>query len=554
MTHTSAGRLLKTTDDSGPAILVANTVPEMFEEAVRRVPDRAVIAYFDGELSYATLDRLATGFAHYLQAHGVVSGDRVAVQLQSSPHFVITVLGAWKAGCVIVPVNPMYRAREVRELLDDSGAVVVVCSEEGYAGILGDVITGTAVRVTVTTGELDFQTRNLPTVFGPVQRRVHAGVDDLIEVAHTQKPNGTALAVTRPEDLAVICYTSGTSGPPKGAMLTHANLLLGGVGTAESLGLPAGVRIFAMAPLFHITGLVVELVQSLILRGTLILPYRFVPSVALDLFTEYRPHFTVGPPTAYSALMATEGASREHLSSFTILLAGGAPLSPAVVDRFEEHFGHYIRNGYGLTETSAACVLMPPGQRGEVDDVTAALANGLPFPDVELRIVDEAGATVETGERGEILVRGPIVTTGYWRKPDETAAALRDGWFHTGDIGLLDDRHMLYVVDRIKDMIIASGFKVWPGEVESVLYQHPAVREAAVIGIEDPYRGQTVKAVVALQPGTDATADELTAWCRERMAAYKYPRVIEILPDLPKTSSGKILRRALRTADHVYKE
>lgn len=257
--------------------------------------------------------------------------------------------------------------------------------------------------------------------------------------------------------------------------------------------------------------------------------------------------YTVGPSTAFMALAAQPSVTRDHFSSFRMISSGGAPLPPALVEKFRASFGPYIHNGYGLTECTAPCASVPQGMDAPVDPVSGTLAVGLPGPHTVVRIVDDQGAEVPFGEQGEILVRGPQVVPGYWRRPDATAETFPDGELRTGDIGFMDEQGWLYVVDRKKDMINASGFKVWPREVEDVLYTHPAVREAAVVGVPDGYRGETVKAYISLRPGVDTDPDELAVYCKERLAAYKYPRHVEILPDLPKTASGKILRRELRS-------
>lgn len=292
--------------------------------------------------------------------------------------------------------------------------------------------------------------------------------------------------------------------------------------------------------------MVCEFAACLATAGTLALAYRFEAGTVLDAFLEHRPAFTVGPSTAYMALMAHPDVTPGHFASFHCMSSGGAPLPPALVERFRADFGPYVHNGYGLTECTAPCASVPPGRRAPVDKVSGTLAVGVPGPDTVVRIVDDAGRDLPFGEQGEIAVRGPQVVPGYWRRPDATAETLPDGELRTGDIGFMDRDGWLYVVDRKKDMINAAGFKVWPREVEDVLYTHPAVREAAVVGVPDPYRGETVKAYVSLRPGACPAPEELAAYCKERLAAYKYPRVVEVLPELPKTASGKILRRELR--------
>lgn len=316
------------------------------------------------------------------------------------------------------------------------------------------------------------------------------------------------------------------------------------------LALPDAPVYYALAPLFHITGMVCELGACLNSAGTLVLTYRFETGVVLEAFAEHRPHYTVGPSTAFMALAAHPDVTPDHFSSFVNISSGGAPVPPALVEKFRAGFGPYIRNGYGLTECTAPCASVPPQLEAPVDPVSGTLAVGLPGPQTVVRIVDDQGAEVPFGEQGEILVRGPQVVPGYWRRPEATAETFPDGELRTGDIGFMDERGWLYVVDRKKDMINASGFKVWPREVEDVLYTHPAVREAAVVGVPDGYRGETVKAYISLRPGADTDPDELAVYCKERLAAYKYPRQVEILPDLPKTASGKILRRELRSRRH----
>jgi long-chain acyl-CoA synthetase len=330
-------------------------------------------------------------------------------------------------------------------------------------------------------------------------------------------------------------------------MNTHGNIAFNAERQRTGSGLPEGCTYFALAPLFHITGLVVQVAGCFANAGTLALAYRFEPGVVLDAFLEHRPAFTVGPSTAFMALMAQPQAAPEHFASFRLISSGGAPVPPALVDAFRERLGPYLHNGYGLTECTAPCASVPPGRTAPVDAASGTLAVGVPGPDTVVRIVDEQGRDVPFGEQGEIAVTGPQVVPGYWRRPEATAAAFPDGELRTGDIGFMDTDGWLYVVDRKKDMINASGFKVWPREVEDVLYSHPAVREAAVVGVPDPYRGETVKAYVSLRPGSAAEPADLITHCEQRLAAYKYPRQVEILPELPKTSSGKILRRELRT-------
>ncbi|MFD5804121.1 MULTISPECIES: class I adenylate-forming enzyme family protein [unclassified Streptomyces] len=521
--------------------------------ALRRVaaetPDRVFLAYFDGRLTYREADRLSDSVAGHLAARGLEPGDRVAVVLQNSPHFVLAVLGAWKAGAVVVPVNPMYKSGEVGHVLRDAEAAALVCSDRAWEAYLRDTAAGSPVRIVLTACELDFQTRGDARVLTFERLPDTDDADDLTAAARAghPAPEGRDPA---PDGTALISYTSGTSGTPKGATNTHRNIMYNAERQRTGLGLPDAPVYFALAPLFHITGMVCEFGACLNSAGTLVLAYRFEPGVVLDAFAEHRPHYTVGPSTAFMALAAQPSVTREHFASFVNISSGGAPLPPALVEKFRAGFGPYIRNGYGLTECTAPCASVPPHLEAPVDPASGTLAVGVPGPETVVRVVDELGAEVPLGEQGEIVVAGPQVVPGYWRRPDATAETFPGGELRTGDIGFMDAQGWLYVVDRKKDMINASGFKVWPREVEDVLYTHPAVREAAVVGVPDGYRGETVKAYISLRPGADTAPDALAAYCEERLAAYKYPRQVEILPDLPKTASGKILRRELRSRKH----
>ncbi|MFF5440237.1 class I adenylate-forming enzyme family protein [Streptomyces achromogenes] len=524
----------------------ADSLVHALRTAVAAHPDRTCLTYFDTRLSYRETDELTDSVAAHLAGRGLERGDRVAVLLQNSPHFVLAVLGAWKAGATVVPVNPMYKSGEVAHVLRDGEVTALICSDRAWETYLRQTAAGSPVRIVLTACERDFQTRDDPRVLTFERLPPAPDADDLTAVARQggRPPEGR---LPRPEDIALISYTSGTSGTPKGATNTHANIMFNAERQATALGLPEAPVYYALAPLFHITGMVCQLGACLSGAGTLVLTYRFEPGVVLDAFAEHRPHYTVGPSTAYMALAAHPGATREHFASFVNLSSGGAPVPPALVERFRERFGPYIRVGYGLTECTAPCASVPPHLEAPVDPVSGTLSVGLPGAETVVRILDDQGAEVPFGEHGEIAVRGPQVVPGYWRRPDATAETFPDGELRTGDIGFMDERGWLYVVDRKKDMINASGFKVWPREVEDVLYTHPAVREAAVVGVPDGYRGETVKAYISLRPGAEAAPGELAAYCKERLAAYKYPRQVEILPELPKTASGKILRRELRS-------
>ncbi|MFI8854519.1 AMP-binding protein [Streptomyces sp. NPDC053499] len=538
--------LAQLTEAQRAPVTPPETVLHAFRAAAREVPDRTALTYFDGRLGYAETDALSDAVAAHLAERGLRKGDRLALMLQNTPHYVLALLGAWKAGAIVVPVNPMYKEREVAHVLEDAEVAALVCSDRAWEDRLRATAAGSTVHTVLTACELDLQTRDDARVLDFERCAPADDAQDLLAVARTGAPAPTGREPAG-DDIALISYTSGTSGAPKGAMNTHANLAHNAERQRVGHAIPEGSCVFALAPLFHITGMVVQLCGCIVNRGTLALAYRFEPGVVLDAFHEHRPAYTVGPSTAFMALAAHPGVTREHFASFHHISSGGAPLPPALVEKFRAAFGPYIGNGYGLTECSAPCASVPPGRQAPVDPESGTLAVGVPGPDTVVRILDEAGEPVPLGQQGEIAVRGPQVVPGYWRRPAETATGMPGGELRTGDIGFMDEDGWLYVVDRKKDMINASGFKIWPREVEDVLYAHPAVREAAVVGVPHEYRGETVKAYVSLRDGADAAPEELSAYCEERLAAYKYPREVEILRELPKTTSGKILRRELRS-------
>ncbi|MGW1024719.1 AMP-binding protein [Streptomyces sp. NPDC002577] len=524
------------------------TALEMFADAVAAAPDRPALTSFGAPMTYRQVDEVSTGVAAHLLERGFRKGDRLGLYLQNTPHFVLALLGAWKAGGVVVPLNPMYR-QELDHMLRDAGVTALVSGEGAWAEHVGATAAAAGVRIALTVRESGTRAAN-GRDGGAIAAGEPAGegVEDLLETARSRAGANVADPGTVPDDIALISYTSGTSGTPKGATNTHRNLTVNAAMHRLYLGVPTGSTVLAMAPLFHITGMVCQLLAAMDLAGTLALSGRFQPGVMLETLRRERPAYMVGPSTAFIALMSHPDFAADAFSSLRVIHSGGAPLPEAVVSRFRDLTGHSILNGYGLTECTAPCINVPPGREAPVDPDSGTVSIGLPMPSVGARIVGENGEDLRPGSIGEIAVDGPMVVPGYWNRPDATAEALPGGRLLTGDVGFMDGDGWFYVVDRKKDMINASGFKVWPREVEDVLYTHPGVQEAAVVGEPDAYRGETVAAYVSLRPGHTATAEELVAHCRARLAAYKAPRRIELLTELPKTTSGKILRRALRHA------
>jgi long-chain acyl-CoA synthetase len=541
---------LKLYDEGVPADLEA-PFPDcvtMFEAAVRDHPDKPLVHYFGTTLTVADVDRQSAALAAAMAEEcGLQRGDRVVVQLQNVPTFLIAMLAIWRLGAIMVPVNPMYKQRELEGLLTDSGARVLIEQESLYPEAGRPAARSTGVTSVITTSELDLvaDPGSVPLLAGVRRERPEGTLDllNLVQGYDGQRPPPVELAA---DDVAFLVYTSGTTGPPKGAMNTHRNVVYNAEVYRQWVHLTPDDVCLAVAPLFHVTGLVAHLAVSLLLPMPLVLGYRFDPAVMAELAERHRATWAMGSITAFIALMNNPEAAGRDLSAMTKIASGGAPIAPSTVEQFEAAFGSYIHNLYGLTETTSPSHGVPFGRRAPVDPTSGALSVGVPVCGYTVRIVDEDRKELPPGEVGELVTEGPGVVPGYWNKPEETAKALPGGRLHTGDVGFMDDEGWFYLVDRQKDMIVASGFKVWPREVEDVLYQHAAVRECGVVGVPDPYRGETVKAFVSFKAGKSAEPEELIAFCKERMAAYKYPRQVEVVDEIPKTVTGKVLRRQLR--------
>jgi long-chain acyl-CoA synthetase len=541
---------LKLYNPGHPAAIIADPSDglSLFRHAVEIAADGPAVLYFDGRLSYRELDEMSDALAAALIDRGFAKGDRLAVYLQNTPAFPLAVLGTWKAGGIVTPINPMNREREVGLIFADSEPKALVALDTLYAEVIAPLPADIPrPEIVITVKALSFQKRDDKRVMPTADLSAHtAEPPDLIALCaefRGRKPG----EVARPQsdDVAFLVYTSGTTGAPKAATNTHGNIAFNGQAIRRWYDLRQGDPVLALAPLFHVTGLVAHLVLPWALAGPTILFYRFEPGVALDAIAEHKPAWTVSAITAFIALMNDANCTRERFVSFRAIVSGGAPIPPSVVETFEARTGCYIHNGYGLTESSAGVIAVPLSGRAPVDPVSGALAIGVPKFGLDAWIADDDGRPAPVGHIGELVLSGPAIVPGYWRKPAETAESMRSDGFRTGDVAFMDSDGWFYLVDRKKDVIIASGFKVWPREVEDVIYAHPAVREVAVIGVKDPYRGETVKAFVSMKPGRTATAEELTEWCRPRMAAYKRPHAIEIREQLPKTVTGKILRRLL---------
>jgi len=483
-------------------------------EAAQMYPDRPAIRLDGTTLSYAQLDDLSARAAGWLRSRGLQPGDPVGIMLPNVPHFPVFYYGVLRAGGAVVPMNPLLKAREVAHYLGDSGARLVLAADSAAAEAAEGAAQAGASAVTV-------------------------GEATLAEIVASSSP---LQEVTRraDDDTAVILYTSGTTGTPKGAELTHANMHRNASVTATSLlGLGPDDVVMGCLPLFHSFGQTCGLNAAVLSGACLTLIPRFSAASALRVIERDRVTVFEGVPTMYVGMLG-EGAGSADTSSLRLCVSGGAALPVEVLHGFEKAFGAVILEGYGLSETSPVATFNRRDRRkpGSI---------GLPVEGVELRLVsvDDGDVPALDGEVGEIAIRGHNVMKGYWKRPEATAAAIRGGWFHTGDLARADEDGFYYIVDRKKELIIRGGFNVYPREIEEVLYEHPAIMEAAVIGIPHPSLGEEVAAAVTLRPGGEVTPDELREWVKQRVAAYKYPRHVWLTDGLPKGATGKILKREI---------
>jgi long-chain acyl-CoA synthetase len=499
-------------------------IAQSLERSARHFADRQAIVFGERVLGYRDLEAAASRAAHALRALGVAQGDRVALYLPNVPEFAIAYLATLKLGAIAVSVNAMLVAEEVRYVLSDSGAKVVCTTAAQWpnvAPLLGSVPS--LEHVVVCEGE---------RAGDPA--RVHA-LAELVAAAPADPFRAVDLDRDAP---AAILYTSGTTGKQKGATLSHGNVVSNTASTRHAVKLEPADRLVLFLPLFHCFGQNFILNAGLAAGAAIVLHRRFELEPVVASIERERVTCFYGVPTIYIHLLAA-GIARERLATVRFWFSAAAPLPAEVAARWREVHGRPIHEGYGLTETSpSACF------NHEIEHRIGTV--GSPIDNVEMKVFDDEDREVPAGARGEIVVRGPNVMLGYWNRPDETARGLRGGWFHTGDIGFVDEDGYFHVVDRQKDMINSAGFKIWPVDVEQVLYEHPAVKECAVIGAPDPVNGEVVAAFVTLQDGARATEDEVKAFCRQRMAAYKVPRKVYFQGDLPKSATGKLLKRVLR--------
>ncbi len=504
------------------------TLADYLDVGLGLAPDKPVVIFEGTPLTYRELDEAANRIARGLVEQGVEVGDRVAIHFDNRPEFLMVFLGVMRAGAVLVPTNVMYTAEEMEHILTDSGAKVLF------------VISPLAEKLGALVAKLDTLAATIELGTGVLPSSIDFGA--FMQAAEPVRPD----IARDPDQVAIIQYTSGTTGKPKGAMVSDNNIL---AVLRNTTNLPGSIEpreddaTLLVLPLFHAYAL--DLVIGRAFQGaqTLVLMPRFDAEKAFQLIEKHGCSIFYGAPPMYHAYVNTPGLEKYDVSSLRACFCGAAPLPVVILERFHELTGVQISEGYGLSETSPTLTNNSAAPKNKPGSV------GLPIREVELRIVDENDNDVAPGDVGEIVARGPNVFQGYWKREQETAEAMRGGWFHTGDLGRVDDEGYYFIVDRKKDMIVVSGYNVYPIEIENVIMRHPAVHDCAVIGMPDDYQGESVRACIVLNEGQSLSEDDLIAYCREHLAAFKCPRSVSIRTALPKNPTGKILKRELRVEE-----
>jgi long-chain acyl-CoA synthetase len=502
---------------AGPMAL---NLASLLTESAERSPDAPAIRLGEVELSYAELDDRSARLATLLREKGVERGDRVGVMLPNVPEFPVAYYGVLRAGGIVVPMNVLLKEREIAFYLEDSGAKLLLAwhgfAEEARAG---------AADAGAELVEVE------PAAFAAT-------------LAELEPSPG--VAETAEDDIAVLLYTSGTTGKPKGAELTHLNLARNAeISSRTTCEVGAGDIVLGALPLFHSFGQSVGMNASLRVGACLTLVPKFDPGEALATMERDGVTHFYGVPTMFGALLHHPERERYDTSALRNCITGGASMPVEVLRGFEEAFGAKVLEGYGLSETSPVASSNHPDMERKPGSI------GTPIEGVEMRVVDESDQPVSRGEVGEIVIRGHNIMKGYWQRPEATAEAMRGGWFHSGDMARVDEDGYFYIVDRKKDLIIRGGYNVYPREVEEVLYEHPKIREAAVVGVPHDEWGEEIGAAVVLHEGEQLSPEEVSAYVKDRIAAYKYPRVVWFLDDLPKGPTGKILKREIETPARV---
>jgi len=540
-------------DEGVPAAIDYPQVPidQNVTNSANKYPDSTAIIFFNHKMTYREFDDLVDRFAAALQKLGVKKGDRVAVHLPNCPQFPIAYYGALRAGAIVVPCNPLYVGRELEHQVKDSGAEVIVTLSSFY-GMVKQIRQAAGLQHVIVANIKEYFPGLLRVLFTLLKEKKEGHFADISGDANTYwfqdflsgapaKPEPVELT---PADTGVLMYTGGTTGVPKGAQLTHSNLMANALQTKAWMSdIQDGKEVLLTAlPLYHSYAMTtcMNLATSCASAMLLIPNPRDLKDV-LGNINKHQPTLFPGVPTMYVAINNYPEIDKYNVRSIRACISGAAPLPVEVQTEFQELTGGKLVEGYGLSEATPVTHANPIDGKNKIGTI------GLPFPDTEVKIVDLDTGEKElpSGELGELAVRGPQVMKGYWNMPTETANALRKGWLYTGDIARMDEEGYFAIVDRKKDMIIAGGYNIYPRDIEEVLYEYPKVKEVVAAGVPDEYRGETVKVYIVLKEGETATEEEIIEYCRENLARYKVPRLVEFRDELPKTMVGKILRRAL---------
>lgn len=521
---------------------------EFLEASTRRYPEKPAVIYYGNRISYSEILDCVERLATFLHAKGIEKGDRVAIYMQNSPHWIISYFGILRANAVVVPVNPMLMERELEYILSDSGCKAAITTSELYARLR---LVAEKLGIDVVCGHLADYVPEKPEIPVPDFAKVKLDISGATAWDEAMKERNPPEVEVTHEDLAMIPYTAGTTGLPKGCMHTHATVISNVVGAAYwERVTPASIHL-ATLPYFHVTGLVHSLLSPIYASSTIVLLTRWDREAALQAIEKYRCTHWINITTMVVDLLADPKIAERDLSSLLVVGGGGAPMPKAVAERLEQLTGIKYMEGYGLTETISQTHMNPP-------DNPKLQCLGIPDFGVDALIIDpETGEVLPPGEKGELVVKGPEVFKGYWNKPEETEKAFieinGERYFRTGDLCYMDEDGYFFIVDRIKRMINRAGFKVWPAEVEAILYRHPAVKEVCVISTPDERVGEEVKAYIVLREEYKGKVSEqdLINWAKEQMAAYKYPRRIEFVDELPKSGAGKILWRVLQEKERA---
>lgn len=520
------------------------SLPVLLAAQAARTPDKTALIYYGKMISYRELNGMIESFAASLAELGVKKGDRVSLFLDTSPNFTIAFYAILKLGAVAVPANPMFKEWELEHELNDTQIETIVASDQLYS-VVASVRERSPLKNVILTSLSDFLPEQPTLPIHPTLQHPKTAQPDTLDMltlitAHAALP--VEPQINPLTDLALIQYTSGTTGMPKGAMITHSNILANVQGGTAWSGIGADDVHLAVLPYFHVTGMVHSMAGPLFTGGTTVILSRFDLQALVQAISEYRVTCWVSIATMNVALVNYPDLHTYRVDSLRRCTSGGAPIPLEILNRFKALTGATLVEGYGLSETISQVTINP------VDHPKMGTV-GIPVYDVDVRIVslEDAHTEVPFGEEGELVFKGPQIMQGYWKRPEATAEVLHDGWFRTGDIGRMDEDGFITIVGRAKELIKASGFSVFPAEIEDFLYKHEAIHEAAVVGVPDSYRGETIKAYVVLKPGYEGkvTEEALVAWGCEHMAVYKAPRMVEIRQSLPRTGSGKILKRVL---------